>query len=238
MHFHKDSKNAKSIRTGDLAYIYRGWMSLLILDWWWACSYWEKCKRLLQPLFFRCSDRRGASSGTSASRSHAHGLSYAHVPVATPSRGALFLNKSCYATWRVRVLSGISEQPLGVGMTLSLGRRHAYEKDTLFQTMRLPLGESGVWGSRFPPAVKARWRRVGTTRMQASKHGSYWKCCDRKSRAACAQSFATWQQATTEIMLSISIWVSLSLRSVVHKSILAELPHCNLSYYCLLALHI
>jgi len=54
------------------------------------------------------------------------------------------LNKSCYATWRVRVLSGISEQLLGVGMTLSLGRRHAYEKETLLQTMRLPLGESGV----------------------------------------------------------------------------------------------
>jgi len=29
-------------------------------------------------------------------------------------------------------------------MTLSLGQRHAYEKDTLLQTMRLPLGESGV----------------------------------------------------------------------------------------------
>jgi len=33
-------------------------------------------------------------------------------------------------------------------------------------------------------------------------------------RAACAQSFASWQQATIEIM------------------------RCNLSYYCLLALHI
>ena len=39
-------------------------------------------------------------------------------------------------------------------------------------------------------------------------------CCDRKSRAACAQSFALWQQATIEIM------------------------HSNLSYYCLLAPHI
>ena len=39
-------------------------------------------------------------------------------------------------------------------------------------------------------------------------------CCDRKSRAACAQSFAPWQQATIEIMRR------------------------NLSYYCLLALHI
>ena len=26
-----------------------------------------------------------------------------------------------------------------------------------------------------------------------------WCCCDRKSRAACAQSFAPWQQATIEI---------------------------------------
>ena len=26
-----------------------------------------------------------------------------------------------------------------------------------------------------------------------------WPCCDRKSRAACAQSFAPWQQATIEI---------------------------------------
>ena len=72
-------------------------------------------------------------------------------------------------------LSGISEQLLGVGMTLCLGRRHAYEKDTLLQTMRLPLGESGVWGSRIPPVVKARWQRVGTTRIRASKHGSFWK---------------------------------------------------------------
>ena len=43
---------------------------------------------------------------------------------------------------------------------------------------------------------------------------SEWFCChwcDRKSRAACAQSFAPWQQATIEIMRR------------------------NLSYYCLLA---
>jgi len=32
-------------------------------------------------------------------------------------------------------------------------------------------------------------------------------CCDRKSRAACAQSFALWQQATIEIMLAISLCV-------------------------------
>jgi len=39
-------------------------------------------------------------------------------------------------------------------------------------------------------------------------------CCDWKSRAACAQRFTPGQQATIEIM------------------------HCNLSYYCLLAVHI
>jgi len=30
-------------------------------------------------------------------------------------------------------------------------------------------------------------------------------CCDRKSRAACAQSFAPWQQATIEITLVVTI---------------------------------
>jgi len=36
------------------------------------------------------------------------------------------------------------------------------------------------------------------------------ECCDRKSRAACAQSFAPWQQATIEIMLAISLTVACS----------------------------
>ena len=44
-------------------------------------------------------------------------------------------------------------------------------------------------------------------------------CCDQKSRVACAQSFAPWQQATIEIMLAISLRVRLSLRSIIHKSI-------------------
>ena len=35
-------------------------------------------------------------------------------------------------------------------------------------------------------------------------------CCDRKSRAACAQSFAPWQQATIEIMLAISLTIACS----------------------------
>jgi len=47
-----------------------------------------------------------------------------------------------------------------------------------------------------------------TVNKQAFIHASYhiaetaifeYYCCDRKSRAACAQSFAPWQQATIEI---------------------------------------
>ena len=37
------------------------------------------------------------------------------------------------------------------------------------------------------------------------------RCCDRKSRAACAQSFAPWQQATIEIMLAISLTIVCSI---------------------------
>jgi len=33
----------------------------------------------------------------------------------------------------------------------------------------------------------------------ANNGGPLCPCCDRKSRAACAQSFAPWQQATIEI---------------------------------------
>jgi len=39
-----------------------------------------------------------------------------------------------------------------------------------------------------------------------SDYASY--CCDRKSRAACAQSFALWQQATIEITRSLVVTVS------------------------------
>jgi len=35
-------------------------------------------------------------------------------------------------------------------------------------------------------------------------------CYDRKSRAACVQSFAPWQQATIEIMLAISLTIACS----------------------------
>jgi len=99
----------------------------------------------------------------------------------------LLPNKSCYATWRVRVLSGICEQLLGVGMTPSLGRRRAYEKNTLLQTTCLPLGESGVWGSKIPPAVKEGWWWVGTTRMKAPKHWSYWKVPATSLQISCLE---------------------------------------------------
>jgi len=36
------------------------------------------------------------------------------------------------------------------------------------------------------------------------------KCCDRKSRAVCAHTFAPWQQATIEIMLAIFLTIACS----------------------------
>ena len=74
--------------------------------------------------------------------------------------------------------------------------------------------------------------------LTCSANSTKYYCCDRKSRVVCAQSFAPWQQATIEIMLAISLCVRLSLRSIVHTLISPELPRRNLSYYCLLALHI
>ena len=35
-------------------------------------------------------------------------------------------------------------------------------------------------------------------------------CCDRKPRAACAQCFAPWQQATIEIIFAISLTIACS----------------------------
>jgi len=52
--------------------------------------------------------------------------------------------------------------------------------------------------------VKAELRTTFTSWLQ---HHFF---CDRKSRAACAQSFAPWQQATIEIMLAISLTTACS----------------------------
>jgi len=46
--------------------------------------------------------------------------------------------------------------------------------------------------------------------VSAAVSGALRYCCDRKSRAACPQSFAPWQQATIEIMLAISLTVACS----------------------------
>ena len=43
---------------------------------------------------------------------------------------------------------------------------------------------------------------------EASSPLFYYLCCDRKSRAACAQNFAPWQQATIEIMLAIFLTIA------------------------------
>jgi len=53
-------------------------------------------------------------------------------------------------------------------------------------------------------------------------------CCDRKSRAACAQSFALWQQATIEIMRRAHFVVACS-RHLHLGVILSALPVCGAS---------
>ena len=50
-----------------------------------------------------------------------------------------------------------------------------------------------------------------------------WLCCDRKSRAICAQSFAPWQQTTIKIMIAISLTVACS-RYVFNGVILHAYP--------------
>ena len=55
-----------------------------------------------------------------------------------------------------------------------------------------------------------RHTRNGRLFVSAAVSGALRYCCDRKSRAACPQSFAPWQQATIEIMLAISLTVACS----------------------------
>jgi len=50
-----------------------------------------------------------------------------------------------------------------------------------------------------------------------------WHCCDRKSRAAYAQNFVPWQQATKEIMLAISLTIA-CLRYIYNGVILHAHP--------------
>ena len=67
---------------------------------------------------------------------------------------------------------------------------------------------------------------------------SIWHCCDRKSRAAYAQSFALWQQATTEFICHDHSSRTLLLRSVVDiASITRDYTPRSLCY-CLFAPHI
>ena len=54
-------------------------------------------------------------------------------------------------------------------------------------------------------STKERWQYGALTNRKATSNNRahslsslYYYCCDRKSRAACAQSFAPWQQATIE----------------------------------------
>jgi len=62
---------------------------------------------------------------------------------------------------------------------------------------------SNVWRSGIDIWSALRWT-LGNIFL------SLYYCYDRKSRAACAQSFAPWQQATIEIMLAISLIIACS----------------------------
>jgi len=65
-----------------------------------------------------------------------------------------------------------------------------------------------------------------------------WRCCDRQSRAAYAQSFALWQQATIEFTCHDHSSRTLLLRSIVDiVSITRDYTPRSLCY-CLFAPHI
>jgi len=69
-------------------------------------------------------------------------------------------------------------------------------------------------------------------------HISWFYCCDRKSRAAYAQSFTLWQQATIEFTCHDHSSHTLLLRSIVDiVSITRDYTPQSL-YYCLFAPHI
>ena len=100
-----------------------------------------------------------------------------------------------------------------------------------------------VFESLAPVKVKKLWlscKGDPNLILKVSRIGNSasWYCCDRKSRASCTQSFAPWPQATIVIMLAISLRVHWSLCSIVRMLTSAELTRRNLSYCCLLALHI
>jgi len=63
-------------------------------------------------------------------------------------------------------------------------------------------------------------------------------CCDRKSRAAYAQSFALWQQATIEFTCHDHSSRTLLLRSIVDIVSITRAYTLRSLYYCLFAPHI
>ena len=63
-------------------------------------------------------------------------------------------------------------------------------------------------------------------------------CCDRKARAAYAQSFALWQQATIEFTCHDHSSRTLLLRSVVHIVSIGRASKPRSLFYCLFAPHI
>ena len=72
----------------------------------------------------------------------------------------------------------------------------------------------------------------GMTDITENAKGYWWYCCNRKSRAAHAQSFALWQQATIEFTCHDHSSRTLLLRSIVDiVSITRDYTPRSLSYW-------
>jgi len=62
-----------------------------------------------------------------------------------------------------------------------------------------PMITSKKWQYQYYPQTDASRRKTWKSEWVINPRNQRYYCCDRKSRAACVQSFAPWQQATIEI---------------------------------------
>jgi len=80
----------------------------------------------------------------------------------------------------------------------------------VFDRFQVWLYEPHTWNEQLSVPWHCTSCQVLPSGLQRKAHARPYMCCDRMSRAACAQSFAPWQQATTEIMLAISLTIACS----------------------------
>jgi len=105
------------------------------------------------------------------------------------------------------------------------------------------MGGPAKWG-KMNKSPRLPLRTISSKQgVSASKHSelanqSQACCCDRKSRAAYAQSFATWQQATIEFTCHDHSSRTLLLRSIVHIVSIGRASTPRSLFYCLFAPHI